>query len=121
MKYIGHITGYLTADVFFAALTFAFLGFAIHKILTGANRDVKSQRTPGKFSFTFWIKDNWIEAATHFLLLYTVVRFAPDTVKLFAPSWLEFFKSADHMLIYVAVGWLVAYPLNKIKKKLEKK
>jgi len=108
--------GLMPLNTFIAALIFAMLGWVLHKLITGTKRDTKSTRSPKKWSWKFWIKDNIHEAFLHFCLLYSAVRFAPDLIKVVAPQWVEFFHDADNMLIYLVVGWLASYPINKLKK-----
>lgn len=113
------LTGTLTTSVFLYALFFGMLGWVIHKLITGVNRRKKSPTSPVHWSWKFWIIDNIDEALLHSTTLFVAVRFAPDLVKYFSPESVDFFKDADHMLIYVVVGWAVSYPINYLKKKLQ--
>jgi len=113
------ITGYMPQEVFMAALLFAFCGFVAHKIIQW--RTSKNRKKPNvKFNFTFWVKDNLSEAIAHAFFLFLAVRFAPDALRFFAPQTTEFFQHADKMLIYVGIGWIVAYPISWFKKKFKK-
>ena len=113
------ITVYMPAAVFLAALIFAFCGFLFHKIIQWRTSKTR-KKSDEKFNFKYWVKDNITEAIAHGFVLFLAVRFAPDAIKYIAPQSVEFFQSADKMLIYVAIGWIVAYPISWFKKKFKK-
>jgi hypothetical protein len=113
------ITGYMPKAVFMAALIFAFCGFLFHKIIKWRTSKAR-KKTTEKFNFAFWVKDNIAEAIAHAFVLFLAVRFAPDLLRYVAPQSVEFFQSADKMLVYVAIGWIVAYPISWFKKKFKK-
>jgi hypothetical protein len=121
----NHFTGFMPLGVFITALCFAALGFAVHKFFQAKKRDKTSKRTPINWKWSFWIKDNIHEAVFHFIVLFLAVRFAPDLINVLSqigifPTWaVGFFKTADHMAIYVLVGWLVAMPIAKVKKAIQ--
>ena len=106
-------------EVFMASLIFAFCGFVFHKIIQWRTSKTR-KKTNEKFNFTYWVKDNFTEAIAHAFVLCLAVRFAPDLLRYIAPQSVEFFQSADKMLIYVAIGWIVAYPIAWFKKKFKK-
>lgn len=107
---------------FFTALFFCFLGFILHKLLVLMMRDRKSQRTPGKLSGRFWLKDNWVEALFHAILMFLGVLFTPyllDQIhgSAYTPAQLKsMLTNAPAMLTYTAVGWLIAAPMQAVKK-----
>ena len=109
----------MPTDIFLAALIFAFCGFLFHKIIQWRTSKTR-KKTDERFDFAFWIKDNFQEAIAHAFILCLVVRFAPDFIRYIAPQLVVFFQSSDKMLIYVAVGWIVAYPISWFKKKFKK-
>lgn len=119
MKLYTIITGYMPKEAFTAALIFAFCGFVFHKIIQWRTRKGR-KLNPVKFNWKYWIKDNLMEAIAHAFVLFLAVRFAPDVLRYIAPQSIEFFQAADKMLIYVAIGWIVAYPISWFKKKFKK-
>lgn len=115
------LTGYMTGEAFFWALMFAALGWFVYKVVTGAKRNKHSARSPKKWSWKFWFWDNLMEAFNHSAILFLLVRFTPDAVSFFWPERVDFFKHADHMLIYAVVGLFISVPLEMYKKSLIKK
>lgn len=120
MKY-NNYTGFMPTETFIAALIFAALGWTIYKYVTAKGRTKTSKHSPVHWSWRYWLEDNLPEAFIHGVLLYTVVRFAPDLIKQFAPESISFFQSPDHMLLYLGVGFLFSIPLKALKDKFAKK
>ena len=110
------ITGEMTTGVFIAALFFASLGWFLYKSWTAKKRDVSSSRTPQNWDWKFWIKDNIHEAFIHGVVMFLLIRFAPDLVIYFAPDSADFFHSADPMLLALVLGFAKGYLINKVKK-----
>ena len=110
----------MPVETFIAALVFAFLGWTIYKYVTAKTRVKHSTKSPVKFSWKYWFTDNIDEAFIHAVLLYTVVRFAPDIIKYLDADSVAFFQSADHMAIYLGVGFLFSIPLKALKNKFQK-
>jgi Na+/melibiose symporter-like transporter len=72
------ILGSMAPDQFFAMLFFAFIGVAATMLLDTKTRDKDSPRTPEKFHFGFWIKDNFIRILRNILFLCLGIRFYPE-------------------------------------------
>lgn len=120
--YYSPYTGLMHPKVFVAAMLFAVFGFILHKLNSLRIRDKKSNRTPEKLSIKFWLIDNRLDIIHNVIMIIIGVRFAPDIIGLLVmikilPDWVtNFFNAADHMAIYVAVGWISAYRIEKINK-----
>lgn len=112
--------------LFFVAMFFCLMGFILHKLVSLTMRDRKSQRTPGKYSFSFWLRDNWKEAAIHVILMFLGVLFTPWILEQihgspYTPAQIsKLLTNAPAMLIYTAVGWVVAAPMEALKKNYKK-
>lgn len=124
--YVNYLTGFMPLDAFFAALTFCLLAAAGYKLFQARRRYKPhgripaDMRTPLTFSWKFWWADNCVEVAWTLLCSLLAVRFAPDIISLFAPQWVEFFKTADNMFIYVVVGVGISYSNAKMFKNMKK-
>lgn len=118
MKYYNFVSGGLTPDHLLAALTFAALGWFVYKTVTASQRKIQRVRkTPEKWSWKFWIKDNWKEAVQHMVLMFVLVRFAADILPRMNPQLGEWMNSEDQMWLPFLVGVLKAYVLDYFKKK----
>jgi len=120
-NYYNLISGGMTPDHLFAAMTIALLGFAFFKFITAAKRDIKSHRTPAKFSIQFWIKDNWVEALGGLVMTFVFIRFYSEIIHNFYPELEEIIKSNDPMWPYFVLGFAKTWILNAIKKFSAKK
>lgn len=79
-QFISTLLGGQTASAFAALLFFALLGAAISMLLHTTKRDPNSTATPIRFSWLFFIEDNWKRAITSLLLIYVALRFTPDII-----------------------------------------
>ena len=116
MKYYNYITGEMTPAHLLAALTIFAIGWFVYKGVTGITRKRSSQRTPARWSWKFWIKDNWREAFLHMVISFAIVRFAPDIL---SKSGIgnEWVNSNDPMWIYFLAGVLKSWLLDLWKHK----
>lgn len=66
--------------VFYVAyFFFVFFGIMFSSsIVALKTRDVKSTRTPEKFSFTFLIQDNWLRICVSLMTVFVIVRFGQE-------------------------------------------
>ncbi len=117
MNYYNYISGGMTPSHLMAALSFAAMGWLSYKVVTGATRVKHSIRTPVKWSWKFWVKDNWKEAVTHAVIMFILVRFASEILAKTIPNSAEYLDSKDPMWIYLVVGVAKSFILDKIKKK----
>lgn len=115
MTYYNYISGGMTQQHLLAALSFAALGWLLYKCITAARRDRGSHRTPVKWSWKFWLKDNWKEALLHALIMFAMVRFASEILNKIGVSP-DVIESNDPMWIYFVVGVLKSWILDKVKK-----
>ena len=121
MNYYNYLSGGMTPAHLFAALTFSAMGWATYKIITAMMRNRGSQRTPPNWSWRFWIRDNWKEAAQHAFLMFVLVRFAAEIMARTIPNSAEVLDSQDPMWVYLVVGILKGYILNFWQKKKREK
>ena len=115
MNYYNSLTGEMPLGVFLASLTFALFGWVIYKSITAQGRDRKSSRSPIKWSWSFWFRDNWHEALIHMVIMFCLVRFAPDAIVYFWPDSKEFFHQSDPMLPALVLGFAKGFVVNKAK------
>lgn len=54
---------------------FFFIGYFIYGLTETSGRDKKSKRTPKKWSWKFWFRDNWKRYVTSLLTTYVLFRF----------------------------------------------
>ena len=100
MKYYNYLSGGMTPEHLSAAMLMAFFGFVVYKAITGIKRDRVSHRTPAKFDWKFWFKDNAIEAAQSFVIVLAIIRFYSEIVHQFAPELERMIQSQDPMWPY---------------------
>ncbi len=79
-EFISTLLGGQTAGAFAALLFFALLGALISLLFHTTKRDPVSSSTPIRFSWIFFIQDNWKRALTSFLLIYVFLRFTPELI-----------------------------------------
>jgi sterol desaturase/sphingolipid hydroxylase (fatty acid hydroxylase superfamily) len=115
MNYYNYISGGMTPQHLLAALSFAAMGWFVYKSVTAAFRKVSSHRTPAKWCWSFWIRDNWKEAFQHSIIMFLLVRFTPDALMYYGVSQ-EWINGKDPMLLAVAIGFLKSFILDKVKK-----
>lgn len=58
-----------------AYLWFFIIGYAIYSLVETTGRDVYGTKTPVKWSWKFWFKDNWRRYLTTILCTYVLFRF----------------------------------------------
>lgn len=116
MKYYNFLTGGIEPIHFLAAMTFGFIGWGCYKIISAIRRDKGSQRTPAKFHWGFWLKDNAKEAAQGAFLFFVFLRFAADLVPRLMPDMADWFASNDPMWLPFLIGVLKAPLLERLKK-----
>lgn len=63
---------------FIALFFFACLGAIISLLIQSNMRDVKSQSTPVKFSWSFFFLDNWKRIVFSLLIIYVAIRFSSE-------------------------------------------
>lgn len=56
-------------------LWFFVIGYIIYGLTETTGRNIKSKRTPKKWSWSFWFKDNWRRYLTTILCTYILFRF----------------------------------------------
>jgi sterol desaturase/sphingolipid hydroxylase (fatty acid hydroxylase superfamily) len=106
----------MTPEHLLAALSFAAMGWFVYKGITAATRKKSSHRTPVRWSWTFWLRDNWKEAILHAVIMFALVRFAAEILaKTGVDS--EVINSEDPMWIYLLVGILKSWLLDYWKKR----
>lgn len=54
---------------------FFIIGYIIYGLIEVSGRDVKSKNTPQKWSWKFWVNDNFKRYITTFLVTYVMFRF----------------------------------------------
>jgi hypothetical protein len=116
MNYYNYISGGMTPSHLLAALTFAAFGWITYKVVTGLRRKRASHRTPVKWSWGFWLKDNWKEGFLHAVIMFALVRFAAEILSKSGVS-AEWIESNDPMWIYFLAGVLKSWLLDYWKKK----
>lgn len=116
MNYYNYISGGMTPEHLLAALSFAAMGWFVYKSVTAAFRKVSSHRTPAKWCWKFWIRDNWKEAFQHSIIMFVLVRFAAEILAKSGVS-AEVIDSKDPMWIYLLVGILKSWLLDYWKKR----
>jgi len=116
MNYYNYISGGMTPSHLLAALSFAACGWFVYKAVTAATRKKSSKRTPVKWDWKFWIRDNWKEAIQHAVIMFALVRFAAEIL---AKSGVdsEVINSEDPMWIYFVIGVLKSWLLDYWKKR----
>lgn len=119
-NYYNLLSGGMPIMHFLAALTFASIGWFVYKTITGLRRERGSQRTPAKWSWKFWIADNYKEAFQHFVIMFVLVRFASEIL---AQSGIkeQIIESNDPMWIYFVVGVVKSWLLDMWKKRKKSK
>lgn len=110
------LLGSMSPSVFISAMIFCLIGFIIQKRLSYIKGKDKP-RTPLKFSWEFWFKDNLDDILIQLLITFVLVRFAPDIILYFFPQSREFFERADAMVIYLVLGFLSTRIVKIIKDK----
>jgi len=54
---------------------FMFIGYVIYALIETTGRDKESQKTPHKWSWKFWLNDNWRRYLVTILSTYVLFRF----------------------------------------------
>jgi hypothetical protein len=72
------LLGNQSASAFAALVFFALLGALLSMLLHTTRRDVLHSATPIRFSWRFFIQDNWKRAITSLILIYLALRFTPE-------------------------------------------
>lgn len=54
---------------------FILIGYSINALLETTGRDIESSKTPRKWSWNFWTKDNWRRYLVTILSTYILFRF----------------------------------------------
>lgn len=54
---------------------FMVIGYVIYALIETTGRDLESKKTPKKWSWKFWIKDNWRRYLVTILSTYALFRF----------------------------------------------
>ena len=75
------VLGGYTIGHFAGLLLWAIVGAYIIIQFNANTRDPKSDRTPVKFSWIFWFRDNVRRVIFNLVLIITALRFGPDMVK----------------------------------------
>jgi ABC-type methionine transport system permease subunit len=76
--FIATLLGNQSASAFAALVFFSLLGAVLSLLLHTTKRDPNSIATPRKFSWIFFIEDNWKRAITSLILIYLALRFTPE-------------------------------------------
>jgi hypothetical protein len=63
---------------FLGYVAWALIGAFIMVQIHANSRDPKSQRTPVKFSWAFWLRDNGRRALFSLVLIMVAIRFSPE-------------------------------------------
>ncbi len=72
---VNILFGGLTLYSFIGYFIWAMIGAFVYSTLEMSERDVKSKKTPEKFSLKFWIMDNWRRWVTTLLFIFILFRF----------------------------------------------
>lgn len=72
---IDIVFGNFTLLQLFGYLWFFIIGYIIYGLTEVSGRDVDSPNTPKKWSWKFWIMDNWRRYLTTILCTYVLFRF----------------------------------------------
>lgn len=121
MKYYNYISGGMTPGHLAAAMTFAFLGWFVYHMIVAGKRDRASHRTPAKWSWSFWLKDNLPNAVKSFILTFALIRFAADILPRVFPNAGDWLNSNDPMWIYFLAGAAKGYIIRLFKNKAKSK
>lgn len=54
---------------------FILVGYGLYALIETTGRDVKSKNTPKKWSWNFWLRDNWRRYIVTILCTYALFRF----------------------------------------------
>ena len=110
------ILGPLGANTFAAACFFCLLGWILYKVITFQKATKKT-----KFSWSYWIKDNVIEAAYKVAWTFVLVRFGPELWQAVSPdTFKQYASSGGSMTTYFLLGIFASFIINKIKKSVPK-
>jgi hypothetical protein len=71
--------GYTMVDVL-SFTWFILIGYAIYALVETTGRDISSKKTPRKWSWMFWLKDNWKRYITTILCTYALFRFYTEFI-----------------------------------------
>jgi hypothetical protein len=74
-EFIGIIFGDFTLLELFGYMWFFVIGYIIYGLTETSGRDIKSIRTPRKWSWKFWFLDNWRRYLTTILCTYILFMF----------------------------------------------
>lgn len=74
------ILGDLSFDQFVEYFFWAFVGTLVPIFIDLGTRDKKSERTPTKFSWQFWVRDNWKRWIRNIFVICLAIRFYSDIV-----------------------------------------
>lgn len=74
-EFISIIFGDFTLLELFGYMWFFIIGYIIYGLTETSGRDVKSIRTPRKWSWKFWFLDNWRRYLTTILCTYILFMF----------------------------------------------
>jgi H+/Cl- antiporter ClcA len=110
------LLGDLTLKFAFNALIFMGIGVLFIKLFKLTRRKKGIVREE-KFSYKYWIKDNWYDLTLHFLIALLTIRFTADILSLLADV-LPITESKDPMFIYLILGVFSQTAIEFIKKKL---
>jgi hypothetical protein len=116
MNYYNYLSGGMTPNHLFAALSFAAIGWFVYKSVTAATRNAASKRTPKNWDWKFWVRDNWFEAVQHAVIMFVLVRFASEVLSKSGVS-ADVVNSEDPMWIYFVIGVLKSWLLDYWKKR----
>lgn len=95
---------------------FLMIGYVIYGLTETTGRDAKSTHTPKKWSWKFWLADNWRRYLTTILFTYVFFRFYIE----FVGHPLTYFEALMMGLIGDGVGATAKKRVNALKVDREK-
>ena len=76
--FIYSITGGITLWRFVSYIFFAGVGALLNVLMDVDQRDVQSEATPKRFSYKFFLADNYKRIFATIILIYVVIRFSTE-------------------------------------------
>lgn len=72
------ILGDMSVQAYFVLFFFMLFGLVFIRVFELATRKKGSERTPEKFSFKFWLQDNWQSILLSVMTMFLTVRFSSE-------------------------------------------
>jgi hypothetical protein len=116
----NYFTNGIESSFILAAFFFLLLAFCTSKWFQFTIRDIESNRTPLKASFSFWWLDNYNSVVSFFLMCFPIIVFTEDLVHWLGLNFLpDAMKTENPMYIYyifgLSFGWILEVILKKAK------